>query len=156
MHKGEPLMVDDDERVWSDLPNLGSAFEFEWDGLTIPEKACPARKETIVRLIHFNQFAARLMATNLPVFDFSYNALDTMRSALETPLVDMPPTEPPEAMVPAAAKWISVVGRQIYDWHHSFGGDPKGLFGKAGRFGGTAELASVSNGGSFGGGDSGK
>lgn len=53
-----------------------------------------------------------------------------MRSALETPS-DQAIREPIEAFIPAAAAWISILGREMYDWDKEFPygspyGDPGG------------------------------
>lgn len=48
-----------------------------------------------------------------------------MRSALETRPAHVSPVDPLDAFVPAAAAWISILGRQIYRWDREFEHGPK-------------------------------
>lgn len=70
--------------------------------------------------VNLNKFTARLMATEEPVFNYSWFALITLRTALETPPNELPETDPRDAYVQAAAVWIETIGIDIYEWDEEF------------------------------------
>lgn len=73
------------------------------------------------------------MATQEPVFNYSWFALVTFRGALETPLKQLPPDAPLDTYIPAAAAWIEILGVEIYEWDEEFEHGP--LVGARGKGG---------------------
>lgn len=73
------------------------------------------------------------MATEEPVFNYSWFALITFCGALATPPKQLPPKAPLGAYIPAAAAWIEVLGVVIYEWDEEFKRGP--LVGAPGRGG---------------------
>lgn len=130
----EPLTLHD-MQVWKDLPTLGWHFRNEWNGPSVPGPDSPpeSRQKAISDFINVNRFTALLMATEEPVFNYSWFALVTLREALETPPKELPPTAPLDTCIPAAAVWIEVLGVEIYEWDEEFEHGP--LVGAPGRGG---------------------
>ncbi|CAG8199396.1 unnamed protein product [Penicillium nalgiovense] len=116
---GEPILLYD-MQVWKDLPMFGWQFRDEWNA-SVPAGPPDARQKAISRIINRDKFTARLMATKEPVFAYSWFALITLRDALETP-VDQSSAGNLEALIPAAAAWISILGADIYQWNEGFDG----------------------------------
>ncbi|KAL4923848.1 DUF3632 domain-containing protein [Aspergillus undulatus] len=129
----EPLIVQDQE-AWRDLPMLGWRFRDYWNTQVRPDSSAEDRQKAISEIINISKFAALLMATDEAVFaSYSWFALITLRSALETPTDKRSPREPLEAWVPAAAAWIETLGVEIYSWDEEFEHGPKiGARGKGG------------------------
>jgi hypothetical protein len=111
-------------QVWKDLPMLGWEFRDEWNKRDIPSNPPDRRQKAISDLINMDKFMAHLMATNEPVFAYSWFALLTFRTALETPPEQLLPTEPLDAYIPAAAAWIEILGVEIYEWDEEFESGP--------------------------------
>ncbi|KAL5050571.1 hypothetical protein BDW71DRAFT_172743 [Aspergillus fruticulosus] len=128
-----PLTIHNME-VWKDLPMLGWRFRDSWNISVRPNSSPEDRQKAISNIINTSKFAALLMATEEPVFaSYSWCALITLRSALETPTEQMRPAEPLEAWIPAAAAWIETLGVEIYKWDEEFESGPKvGARGKGG------------------------
>ncbi|KAL6234503.1 hypothetical protein BDW75DRAFT_212083 [Aspergillus navahoensis] len=128
-----PLTIHDME-VWKDLPMLGWRFRDSWNISVRPNSSPEDRQKAISDIVNTSKFAALLMATDEPVFaSYSWFALITLRSALETPTEQMRPAEPLEAWIPAAASWIETLGVEIYKWDEEFESGPKvGARGKGG------------------------
>lgn len=116
--------------VWKDLPMLGWQFRDEWNA-TVPAGPSDARHAAINQIINRDTFAARLMATKEAVFAYSWFALITLRGALETPADQLSP-ENLEALIPAAAAWISILGSEIYKWDEDFDGNSGTNLGRGG------------------------
>ena len=117
--KGNSIVLYD-MQVWKDLPMLGWQFRDEWNA-TVPAGPPDARQKAISQIINRDKFTARLMATKEPVFSYSWFALITLREALETPAHECS-AESLEALIPAAAAWISILGADIYQWNEGFDG----------------------------------
>ncbi|KAJ5780043.1 hypothetical protein N7457_005203 [Penicillium paradoxum] len=126
---GDPILLYE-MRVWKDLPMLGWQFRDEWNA-TVPAGPPDSRKTAIAKIINRDKFAASLMSTKEPVFAYSWFALITLRSALETPTDQLSP-ENLEALIPAAAAWIDILGAELYSWDEDFDGDSGGALGKGG------------------------
>ncbi|CDM38198.1 hypothetical protein DTO013E5_8639 [Penicillium roqueforti] len=109
-----------DMQVWKDLPMLGWQFRDEWNA-GVPDGPPDARQKAISQIINRDKFTARLMATKEPVFAYSWFALITLREALETPAHEYSPGKV-EALIRAAAAWISILGADIYQWNEGFDG----------------------------------
>ncbi|KAJ5188022.1 Protein of unknown function DUF3632 [Penicillium cf. griseofulvum] len=107
-------------QVWKDLPMLGWQVRDEWNA-SVPVGPPESRQDAISRIINRDKFTARLMATQEPVFGYSWFALITLRKALETP-ADQLSAGDLEAMILAAAAWISILGADIYQWNEGFDG----------------------------------
>ena len=60
------------------------------------------------------------MATKEPVFAYSWFGLITLRETLETPTEQS--VGKLEALIPAAAAWVSILGADIYQWNEGFDG----------------------------------
>lgn len=116
----QPILIHN-MQVWRDLPMLGWHFRDQWNGPSVPSSPPDRRQRAISKFINLNRFAALLMATDEPVFDYAWFALVTLRMALETPLADSSPRDSPDATVPAAAAWIEILGVEIYEWEEVFG-----------------------------------
>lgn len=131
---GEPLVLHD-MQIWKDLPTLGWYFRDEWNGPFVPGPDSPPeiRQKAISDFINVNRFTALLMATEEPVFNYSWFALVTLREALETPPSQLPSNAPLDTCIPAAAAWIEVLGVEIYEWDEEFEHGP--LVGAPGRGG---------------------
>ena len=101
-------------------------------GLTLPEDYSE-RHKAITRFVNINKLAALLMRRQLSfTADFDAFAIYTMRPALETP-IGQDETQAPDAEIPAAAAWISVLGREMYSWDREFPhGDREGDPGRGG------------------------
>ncbi|KAL4804447.1 hypothetical protein BDV18DRAFT_143177 [Aspergillus unguis] len=121
-----------DMQVWKDLPILGWRLRDFWNVNVRSNSSTEDRQKAIGKITNISKFAALLMATDEPIFaSFSWFALVTLRSALETPTEQM--KEPLEAWVPAAAAWIETIGVEIYNWDEEFESGPKiGARGKGG------------------------
>ncbi|KGO54208.1 Protein of unknown function DUF3632 [Penicillium expansum] len=117
--KGDSILLYD-MQVWKDLPMLGWQFRDEWNA-TVPAGPPDSRQNAISRIISRDKFTARLMATKESVFAYSWFALITLRGALETP-ADQSSAGNLEALIPAAAAWISILGADIYQWKEEFDG----------------------------------
>ncbi|KAL4791654.1 hypothetical protein BDV19DRAFT_290670 [Aspergillus venezuelensis] len=129
----EPLKVQD-QVVWKNLPMLGWRFRDFYNTQVRPDDPAEKQQNAIAEIVNINKFAALLMATDKPVFaSYSWFALITLRSALETPFDQRSPREPLEAWVPAAAAWIETLGVEIYSWEEEFESGPK--IGARGRGG---------------------
>ncbi|KAF2431420.1 hypothetical protein EJ08DRAFT_187091 [Tothia fuscella] len=93
-------------KVWSNLNMLGPSTREMWNDMphektiTVPEIKAWANVNALVA-----GFVARGIA------DFWIYCIWAMRSALE----DVPLVKDLDSFVPAAAAWISVLGRQLYD-----------------------------------------
>ncbi|OQE40924.1 hypothetical protein PENCOP_c005G02385 [Penicillium coprophilum] len=109
-----------DMQVWKDLPMLGWQVRDEWNA-SVPAGPPESRQNAILQIINRNKFTARLMATQESVFAYSWFALITLREALETP-ADQSSERNLEALIPAAAAWISILGADIYKWNERFDG----------------------------------
>ncbi|OJJ80713.1 DUF3632 domain-containing protein [Aspergillus glaucus CBS 516.65] len=130
--QGEPLKKHG-MQVWEDLPMLDWDFREEWDVRSIPSGPPGRRQKAILDFINLNKFTALLMATEELVFDFSWFALITFRTALETPPNQLPVTDPLDAYVPAAVAWIETLGVGIYVWDEEHEHRPlSGVSGKGG------------------------
>ncbi|KAJ5131441.1 uncharacterized protein N7515_007480 [Penicillium bovifimosum] len=116
---GEPILLYE-KQVWKDLPTLGWQFRDEWNK-NVDASPPDRRQSTISQIINRDKLVARLMATKEPVFAYSWFALITLREALETPTEELSP-ESLEALIPAAAAWISILGKEIYEWNEEFDG----------------------------------
>ncbi|KAJ6137196.1 hypothetical protein N7471_003682 [Penicillium samsonianum] len=116
---GDSILLHD-MQVWKDLPMLGWQFRDEWNA-TVPAGPPDSRRNAISRIINRDKFTARLMATKKPVFAYSWFALITLREALEKP-ADQSSARNLEALIPAAATWISILGADIYQWNEGFDG----------------------------------
>ncbi|KAJ5581519.1 hypothetical protein N7535_000139 [Penicillium sp. DV-2018c] len=116
---GEPILLHG-KQVWKDLPTLGWQFRDEWNK-NVPAGPPDRRRSAISQIINRDKFVARLMATGEPVFAYSWFALITLREALETPAEEMAPVSL-EPWVPAAVAWISILGKEIYEWNEEFDG----------------------------------
>lgn len=119
--QGQPLKKYN-MQVWKDLPMLAWMFREEWDVRTTSKSGSGSLpksadwEKAIAEFINLNHSAALLVATEKDIFnDFSYFAMITFRSALETPSVLLPPGESLDAYVPAAVVWIEVLGVGIYE-----------------------------------------
>ncbi|RDW81234.1 DUF3632 domain-containing protein [Aspergillus mulundensis] len=123
-----------DMQVWKDLPMLGWRFRDSWNISVRPNSSSEDRQKTISDIINTNKFVALLMATDDPIFaSYSWFALITLRSTLETPTEQIRPAESLEALIPAAAAWIETLGVEIYKWEEEFESGPKvGARGKGG------------------------
>jgi hypothetical protein len=117
------LILVHDMQVWKDLPMLGWQFREEWNA-TIPAGQPDERASAISRMINRDRFAALLMATREPVFNYSWFALITFREALEGS-ADQEAGQL-DGLIPAAAAWIQVLGAEIYGWTEDFGRKGKG------------------------------
>ncbi|KAJ5970270.1 uncharacterized protein N7479_000188 [Penicillium vulpinum] len=106
-------------QVWKDLPMLGWQVRDEWNA-TVPAGPPESRQNAISRIINRDKFTAGLMATKEPVFAYSWFALITLRDTLETP--EQSSARNLEALIPAAAAWISILGAEIYQWNEEFDG----------------------------------
>ncbi|KAL4908909.1 hypothetical protein BDW74DRAFT_145539 [Aspergillus multicolor] len=128
-----PLMIHD-MQVWQDLPMLGWRLRDAWNMSVRPDSSPKERQKTISDILTTNRFVALLMATEKPIFaSFSWFALVTLRNALETPTEQIRPAESLEALIPAAAAWIEILGAKIYRWELEFESGPKvGARGKGG------------------------
>ncbi|EKV04159.1 ras GTPase activating [Penicillium digitatum] len=110
-----------DMQVWKDLPMLGWQFRDEWNA-TVPAGPPDSRQNAISRIVNRDKFTAHLMATKEPVFAYSWFALITLRGALETP-ADRSSGGNLEALIPAAAAWITILGADIYRWNKGSDGN---------------------------------
>lgn len=62
-----------------------------------------------------NKAMALFFNTGLEALDCRMLGLWTMRSALETPLSEMnSEDDPPDAVIPAAAAWVTIAGTKLY------------------------------------------
>lgn len=116
----DPIFLHD-MQVWKDLLMLGWQFCDEWNASVLlgsPEH----RQSAISNIINRDTFTALLMATEETVFANSWFALNILRDALETSPNQLSDEDPLEALIPAAAAWISVLGVEIYDWDEDFCG----------------------------------
>ncbi|KAJ5493750.1 hypothetical protein N7463_009837 [Penicillium fimorum] len=116
---GDSIMLYD-MQVWKDLPMLGWQVRDEWNA-SVPTGPPESRQNAISRIINRDKFTAGLVATHEPVFAYSWFALITLREALETP-ADQSSVGNLEALIPAAAAWISILGANIYQWNERFDG----------------------------------
>lgn len=130
--KDEPLKKYD-MQIWRDLPMLCWDFRDEWNLQPIPSPPPNDRQEAILSYVNLNKFTALLMATEEPVFNYSWFALITLRTALETPPNELPETDPLDAYVQAAAVWMETIGIEIYEWDEEYEHGP--LVGAPGRGG---------------------
>lgn len=122
-----------DMQIWRDLPMLGWDLRDEWNLRSIPSAPPDDRQKAILSFVNLNKFTALLLATEEPVFDFSWFALITFRTALETPPNQLPETDSLDAYVQAAATWIETIGMGIYGWDEEYDHGP--LIGAPGRGG---------------------
>ncbi|KAL2869757.1 DUF3632 domain-containing protein [Aspergillus lucknowensis] len=131
--EGAPLTLHD-MQVWKDLPTLGWMFRDKWNFTINPNDNPEKKKQSIQRFINMNRFAALLMATDEPVFtSFSWFALVTFREALETPVEQLSARELLDALIPAAAAWIELLGVEIHEWDEEFpSGGKHGAPGRGG------------------------
>ncbi|KAJ5796865.1 uncharacterized protein N7518_005405 [Penicillium psychrosexuale] len=109
-----------DMQIWKDLPTLGWALREQWN-ISVPSGPPDNRQSVISKIINRDKFTALLMATEEPVFAYSWFAIFTLRDALEIPINQLLPTYPLEALIPAAA-WISTLGVEIYEWDKDLSG----------------------------------
>ncbi|KAL4922345.1 hypothetical protein BDW62DRAFT_51857 [Aspergillus aurantiobrunneus] len=129
----EPLTIYDME-IWKDLPKLGWCFRDYWNLSVSANKSPDEQQKAISKIINVSKFAALLTATDEAVFaSYSWFALITLRSALETPEERRLPDQPLEAWIPAAAAWIETLGVEIYHWDEEFPSGP--LVGARGKGG---------------------
>ncbi|KAJ5769899.1 uncharacterized protein N7511_001950 [Penicillium nucicola] len=119
---GDPIRLYD-MCVWKDLPMLGWQFREEWN-LSIPTEPTDRRVSAIAQMINRDKLAALLMATQEPVFDYSWFALVTLREALEDG--GSQKVGPLNGLIPAAAIWIELLGVEMYGWDQNFGRKGKG------------------------------
>lgn len=126
----DPIFLHD-MQVWKDLPMLGWRFHDEWNAF-VPPGPPECRQSAISDIINRGTFTALLMATEEPVFAYSWFALITLRDALETPPNELSEEDPLEALIPAAAEWISILGVEIYDWDEAFCGSVGNAPGRGG------------------------
>lgn len=79
-------------------------------------------QRVIAEWINVNKVTARLLNTGEPVFSsFDIFGLWIMRELLETPIEEMNTEyEPSERNIPAAAAWISILGKEMYSWDKEF------------------------------------
>lgn len=122
---GEPIILHEME-VWKDLPMLGWAFRDEWNSVSVPAGPPERREEGIARVINLNRFTALLMASEEDVFDYAWFAFVTFKTALETPPLHLTEGEDLDAVIPAAAAWIEVLGVEMYTWDQEFGRSGRG------------------------------
>ncbi|KAJ5117119.1 Protein of unknown function DUF3632 [Penicillium atrosanguineum] len=120
-----------DMRIWKDLPMLGWQLRDEWN-ISVPTGPSDHRQSQILKIINRDKFTALLMATEEAVFRYSWFALVTLRNALETPADQLSPVNPLEALIPAAAAWISTLGVEIYEWDEDFNGHAGSAPGRGG------------------------
>lgn len=131
-NQGERLVLYD-MQVWRDLPMISWQFRYKWNERSVPSHR-PSRQQTAMSdFINLNKFTALLMATEEPVFAYSWFALITFREALETPSNHLLPTDCLDAYIPAAAAWIEILGVDIYEWDDEFEHGP--LVGAPGKGG---------------------
>lgn len=130
--QGAEALTINDMQVWKDLPVLGWCLRDGWNVSVRPNNSPEDRQKAVSQIINMSKFTALLMATDEPVFaSYSWFALITLRSALETPKEQM--REPLEAWIPAAAAWIETLGVEIYNWEEEYESGPKiGARGKGG------------------------
>lgn len=117
--QGDPIILYN-MQVWKDLPMLGWHFRYEWNGPSVPPGPWDRQQKAISTFINLNRFTALLMATEEPVFEYSWFALVTFRSALETPPINLHEGESLDATVPAAAAWVEIPGVEMYEWDKEF------------------------------------
>lgn len=110
----------------SGIVNIVTAPAVTWTltestGLNVPREE-PKRTEVIQKFKNVNTLAALLMRSGKEAFHYEVFATSTMSEALET-TAQLETTASPEAFIPAAATWIAVLGRQMYQWDGNLG-DP--------------------------------
>ncbi|OJJ35845.1 hypothetical protein ASPWEDRAFT_76201, partial [Aspergillus wentii DTO 134E9] len=126
----KPIILNN-EKVWKDMPYLGFAFREEWN-MSVPEGPQEHRQRAICDLINRDRFAALLMVTEEPAFNYSWFALIAFREALERPIKQLDTWNPREAAIPAAAAWIEILGVAIYDWEDDWSGRVRSAPGRGG------------------------
>nr|POF02123.1 hypothetical protein CFP56_69038 [Quercus suber] len=118
--------------LWKDLPLLGWDLREELD--TVMSSSIP-RAEAMTEFTNFHRFLAMLMATEEPVFNYSWFALVALRSALETPVGTLYsfPADKAEPWIRAASAWIEIMGFEIFGWDENFAtGAARGAPGSGG------------------------
>ena len=117
---GDTIIVYD-MQIWKDLPMLGWALRDQWN-MSVPSGPPDHRQGEISKIINRDKFTALLMATEEPIFAYSWFALFTLRNALEIPTYQMLPIHTLEEVIPSAAAWISILGVEIYEWDEDLSG----------------------------------
>jgi len=78
------------------------------------------RQEIITIFVNLNKFEATLMRTHHPTFaSFDFWAIVVMREALESLEFNLE-IQLPEALIPAAVAWVSILGPEMYSWDYEF------------------------------------
>ena len=76
-------------------------------------------EQAIELFVNVNKFAAQLFHTDRMFASYDWWALVVMREALEYP-ADTPDRPKPDALIPAALAWLSILGPEIYTWDKEF------------------------------------
>ncbi|OJJ89201.1 DUF3632 domain-containing protein [Aspergillus glaucus CBS 516.65] len=95
--------------------------DMQWNAFVPP--GLPERRQSAISdIINWDTFTALLMATEEPVFAYSWFALITLRDALETPPNELSEEDPLEALTPAAAAVGNAPGRggPLWKGNHGF------------------------------------